>query len=226
MLIIFDVDGTLIGGEEYDWKSFNDAFTEITGKTFSTEFWKTLDEVTASAIVHEGLSDLEPAERDRLELRVKDRCLENLRLERERTPDAFFSTNETRELLECLREHEEYDIAIATGDWFDTIRYKLEVAGIELERFIYATSSDAPIRSQIITLAAERSNRPIEEIVYVGDGTWDLRACKALGIPFIGTGKRVDTLVNEGARWALPQLQQEPFFEILSEIHKEFEKPR
>lgn len=225
MLIIFDVDGTLIGGEEYDWKSFNDAFTEITGKTFSIEFWKTLDEVTASAIVHEGLSDLEHTERARLELLVKDCCLKNLKLERERTPGAFFSTNETRALLEHLREHDEYDIAIATGDWYDTIRYKLEVAGIELERFIHATSSDAPIRSEIIAIAAERSDRSLEDVVYVGDGTWDIRACRALGIPFIGTGSRIDSLVREGARWTLRSLHQEPFFEILSEIQKEAGKP-
>ena len=81
MLIIFDVDGTLIGGEESDWKSFNAAFSEITGKTFSVEFWKTLDEVTASAIVHEGLSELNIEERTRLEELVKNRCLENLKIE-------------------------------------------------------------------------------------------------------------------------------------------------
>lgn len=220
MLIVFDVDGTLIGGEEYDWKSFNDAFTDVTGRKFSIEFWKTLDEVTASAIVHEGLSDLDPKERTRLEFLVKDRCLENLRLEREKTPDAFFSTNETRELLEHLIGHDEYDIAIATGDWFDTIRYKLKVAGIELERFVHATSSDAPIRSEIITLAAERSNRSLKEVVYVGDGTWDVRACKTLGIPFIGTGNRIDELKNEGTQWTLPHLKLEPFFEILSDIQQ------
>ncbi len=221
MLIIFDVDGTLIGGEEYDWKSFNDAFTEITGKTFSIEFWKTLDEVTASAIVHEGLSELDFEERTRLEELVKCRCLENLKVERQRTPDAFFSTNETREFLEYLKDHPEFDVAIATGDWYDTIRYKLEVAGIDLERFIHATSSDAPIRSEIISIAAERSNRPLEDVVYVGDGTWDIRACRTLEIPFIGTGSRIEALESEGATWILPQIRKDPFLEILSKIQNE-----
>ena len=218
MLIIFDVDGTLISGEEYDWKSFNAAFTEITGKTFTVEFWKTLDEVTASAIVHEGLSELDIEERTRIEELVKNRCLENLKVERQRTPDAFFSTYETRELLEYLKDHHEYDIAIATGDWYDTIRYKLEVAGIDLESFIHATSSDAPIRSEIISIAAERSDRPLEDVVYVGDGTWDIRACRTLGIPFIGTGSRIEALESQGATWILPQIRKDPFLKILSEI--------
>ena len=73
MLVVFDVDGTLISGEEYDWKSFNDAFTEVTRRSFSIEFWKSLDEVTASAIVRQGLSDLPENEQEVLELKVRDR---------------------------------------------------------------------------------------------------------------------------------------------------------
>ena len=112
MLVVFDVDGTLIDGEEYDWKSFNDAFTEVTGRSFSIEFWKSLEEVTASAIVRHGLSDLPENEQGKLELKVRDRCLENLRDERERNPNAFGSTQETRQLLEDLQLHESIDLAI------------------------------------------------------------------------------------------------------------------
>jgi phosphoglycolate phosphatase-like HAD superfamily hydrolase len=37
--------------------------------------------------------------------------------------------------------------------------------------------------------------------VYVGDGVWDARACRSVGIPFIGigTGSRVTRLSAEGA---------------------------
>jgi len=218
MLIVFDVDGTLISGEEYDWRSFNDAFTEVTGRKFSIEFWKTLDEVTASAIVHEGLSDLSADERNELEGRVRTLCLENLKRERANYPGAFFSTDQTRDLLEMLWEHSEYDVAIATGDWYDTIQYKLSAAGIELDRYTHATSSDTPARSDIISLAAQRSNRPLKECIYVGDGLWDLRACRKLGIPFIGTGERVDELKTAGAEWTVDKLETTTFFDVLKKV--------
>lgn len=220
MLIIFDVDGTLIGGEEYDWKAFNDAFTDVTGREFSVEFWKSLEEVTASAIVHQGLSDLDIHERIRLEHQVRDRCLENLIQSRSDNPGAFTCTDGASELLEFLHQSETYDVAIATGDWFKTIQYKLDTAGIGLERYSHATSSDALIRSEIIKTAASRTTRTVEEAVYVGDGVWDIRACRQLNIPFIGTGQRIDKLKEEGAQWTLPNLETEEFLATLDQLRQ------
>ena len=220
MLVVFDVDGTLIFGEEYDWKSFNDAFTEVTGRSFSIEFWKSLDEVTASAIVRQGLSDLPENEQEELELKVRDRCLENLRDERERNPNAFGSTLETRQLLEDLQLHESIDLAIATGDWLETIRFKLKAADISLESFVHATSSDHPVRSNIIQLAAERSRRDLRDTIYVGDGVWDIRACRMLGIPFIGTGQRIEALRGAGAQWILEKLETEALMDVIERMVK------
>ena len=220
MLVVFDVDGTLISGEEYDWKSFNDAFTEVTGRSFSIEFWKSLDEVTASAIVRQGLSDLPENEQEVLELKVRDRCLENLRDERERNPNAFGSTLETRQLLEDLQLHESIDLAIATGDWFETIRFKLKAADISLDSFVHATSSDHPVRSNIIQLAAERSRRDLRDTIYVGDGVWDIRACRMLGIPFIGTGQRIEALRRAGAQWILEKLETEALMDVIERMAK------
>ena len=207
MLIIFDVDGTLIGGEEYDWKAFNDAFLDVTGRSIPTEFWTSLEEVTASAIVRHALSDLPVAEQMKLESRVRERCLENLKIERSRNPKAFASHVKTRALLRELEEHPEFDVAIATGDWLETIRFKLAAAEIELNRFVHATASDTPIRADIIHLAAQRSNRSLNEAVYIGDGRWDMRACRMLGIPFIGTGQRVESLKADGAEWIVETLE-------------------
>lgn len=218
MLLVFDVDGTLIDGEEYDWKSFNSAFTQVTGRSFSIEFWKSLNEVTASAIVRQGLSDLSENEQEELELMVRDRCLENLRDELELNPNAFGSTQETRQLLEDLHLHESIDLAIATGDWLETIRFKLKAADITLESFVHATSSDHPVRSNIIQLAAERSRRDLQDTIYVGDGVWDIRACRMLGIPFIGTGQRIEALREADAQWILEKLETEALMKVIEQM--------
>jgi len=70
--IIFDVDGTLIGGEPTDWASFEAAFLEIAGFALTSEFYDSIEEVTAKALVHQALSDLDHAERHFKEQAVAD----------------------------------------------------------------------------------------------------------------------------------------------------------
>ena len=100
----------------------------------------------------------------------------------------------------------------------ETIQFKLKAANIALESFVHATSSDHPVRSNIIQLAAERSRRDLQDTIYVGDGVWDIRACRMLGIPFIGTGQRIDRLREAGAQWILEELQTEALLEIIERI--------
>jgi len=70
-----------------------------------------------------------------------------------------------------------------------------------------ATSSDAPRRSDIIRLAAQRAGRSLSDVVYVGDGVWDLKASGDLGIGFIGTGSRLNRLKEAGAEHMIEILE-------------------
>jgi len=77
-------------------------------------------------------------------------------------------------------------------------------AGLCYDDYPAASSDDAPDRESIIRLsmrrAAERYGR-FSDAVYVGDGVWDARACRSVGIPFIGvaTDGRGARLAAEGA---------------------------
>ena len=56
----------------------------------------------------------------------------------------------------------------------------------------------------LIKVAMERACRRRGEIsvaIYVGDGVWDARACRHVGIPFvgIGVGSQAEELSKEGA---------------------------
>src|SRR5690349_21329755 len=67
-----------------------------------------------------------------------------------------------------------------------------------------ATSDDHPSREEIVRRAiarAEAGNGPFESIVSVGDGIWDVRTARALGIGFVGIGRgeRAERLGREGA---------------------------
>jgi len=54
-MIVFDADGTLIGGESTDWTSFDAAFEEVAGFALDDAFFESIEEVTAQAIVHQAL---------------------------------------------------------------------------------------------------------------------------------------------------------------------------
>jgi phosphoglycolate phosphatase-like HAD superfamily hydrolase len=68
-----------------------------------------------------------------------------------------------------------------------------------------ASADDALDRESIMMLstqrAAERYGESFACTVYVGDGVWDARACRSVGIPFIGIGRgsRATRLSAEGA---------------------------
>ena len=62
--------------------------------------------------------------------------------------------------------------------------------------------------------AAEWYREAFTCIVYVGDGVWDARACRALGIPFIGIGSgvRAARLASEGAVRVFQNLSESDLF--------------
>jgi len=213
MLIIFDVDGTLIGGEETDWKCFDDAFHQVAGFQFPPKFFDDLHEVTAKAIVHQALPNENEAVRIDNEERVRDECLARLTDAHRSEENVFFPTRGAPKLLSYLSDRNDFSVAIATGDWEDTINFKCRVAGIEIDKYPLATSSDCYARSEIITLAASRANWSLDNSIYIGDGLWDYQAAITLGIPFVAVGHRIERLLDAGAIHSLPSLDPEHFVE-------------
>ncbi len=54
-----------------------------------------------------------------------------------------------------------------------------------------------------------------EAVIYVGDGIWDARACRALGWPFMGIAQaptKIERLRSEGAQVVLPNFEQADVF--------------
>lgn len=211
-MIVFDVDGTLVGGEAADWNSFEAAFEEVAGFVLEREFFASLEEITAQAIVHHALADL-PFEEKRLKERaVSQGYLRRLKAAHKSDGQSFLATEGAVDLLHALKKRN-IPIAIATGDWRESISFKLHSAGIPFEGIPLVTSSEHYSRADIIAAAVAEAGQPIEEAIYVGDGLWDLRACRKLGIPFIGVGKRRQKLRDAGAEHILTDLNPTDFFQ-------------
>lgn len=97
--------------------------------------------------------------------------------------------------------------ALATGCWRASAHAKLAAAGLQWPHAA-AFSDDAWPRQGIIQRAVERAaalagadSAPAAHVVYLGDGTWDVRACRSGGYRYVGIaeGQRAQALRLEGA---------------------------
>ena len=181
------------------------------GFALSDAFFAGIEEVTARAIVHQALAHCPVDERRTKEHAVREDFLRRLKLVYEANPRTFAPTAGTLDLLREIRDAG-IPMAIATGDWHETISFKLAAAGIPFESIPIVTSSDYYGRAEIIAAAVCKAGCSLGEAIYVGDGLWDLRACGKLGIPFIGIGHRREKLREAGAAHVLLDLAPVEFW--------------
>ena len=103
-MIVFDVDGTLIGGEIHDWKCFDEAFAEAAGFGLNAAFFHGLEEVTAKAIVHQALENRDGVDKHDVETRTRKGYAQRLREVHQRDENAFSAIEGVASILEEIRE--------------------------------------------------------------------------------------------------------------------------
>ena len=206
MVVIFDVDGTLIDGEERDWHCFRQAIRQVAGFDPDEKFWQSIEEFTGRAIVRAVARTVDMDYSDDFEMRIRRQYLANLREECPHKGEVFFPKPGAKELLALLRSSPVFGIAIATGEFSEVSRFKLASSKTNIRGIPFATGSDEECRKDIICLAAKSAGYDVSDAVYVGDGLWDLKACEQLGIPFIGTGIFLEKLREAGAEYLVPDL--------------------
>jgi len=216
-MIVFDVDGTLVGGEAFDWQCFEDAFEEAAGFRLTAEFFTDLEEVTAKAIVHQALPDAEHEERIEIETKTRQGFLSRLQILYQSNPSCFPPAEGAIELIHEIRQRE-IPLAIATGDWRESISLKLKAAGIPVEDIPMVTASEHYHRSDIIASAIQQANGSLENAIYIGDGVWDLKATQKLGIHFIGCGTRRERLHQAGAQHVLDSFHTNQFWDFINHL--------
>ena len=192
MLAIFDNDGTICDTQEVDGRCYALAIERVTGLSISTLDWTTYEEPTSSAIVRELLAgDVAAVEKEE---QIKFEFCRLLQEERSNFPGDFSPIPGAVAFIERLVRENICAVAIATGCFDTTARFKLECCGISLDRFPHATSSDTSRRRDIIPLAASRAGFDLSSVAYFGDAPWDVLVSTTLGIPMIGIGRRCEQL--------------------------------
>lgn len=218
-LIIFDIDGTLTDTTGVDDECFSRAVARsLNVRDVSTD-WSTYPHATDSGLAKE-------ISRRHLGRELTQAAMEDLRRvfvgllhdEARERPGRFSATPGAAELIRTLTQRAGWRVAIATGAWHASAQVKLTTSRLGLGHLPLATSDDSDDRARIIQTAAARAlnvevdqaARTLREdaqglggVVYVGDGVWDARTARSLGIGFVGVRLRGGParLHAEGARW-------------------------
>jgi HAD superfamily hydrolase (TIGR01549 family) len=212
MLIIFDIDGTLCDTQEVDARCHVEAFEAVTGRSLATVDWSLYPEATSAAIVQDLLSEMGIPNAVDMEQRILDEFIVRLDAEARRNPESFRPVDGAFELFEDLGRREDYKIAIATGDWHESAKLKLRLTGFKTDHVPFASSSDTRRRADIIALAALKAGFKVGDAVYVGDGLWDIKAARELGMRFVGVGAGHERLRQHGASQVLVSFEDKSLF--------------
>ncbi len=199
---IFDIDGTLAHSTRADDRCFVRAVTEVFGISgFSTD-WLAYEHQTDSGLCWELVRrhlgrDPTADECGRAEARLVALLAETVQAE----PDAIREVPGAVRLFRRLEDDPGWVVAIATGSWPASAKFKLRRIGLDPDQVALASSGEAMDRCEIVKAAMRkalvraegrapgaRRAEPLPPLgaVYVGDGLWDLRAARRLGIGFLG----------------------------------------
>jgi phosphoglycolate phosphatase-like HAD superfamily hydrolase len=211
-LVIFDIDGTLTESVAVDEVCFVQTFRDVLGIERINTNWLEYNFQTDSGLALEICRNHLGRDSGGAEInRLKSRFAELLCDAVEGRGQPIGEVSGAAALLHWLGAHPRWRVAIATGGWSVSARFKLASAGLPVDAFSWASADDALDRVDILRTAIGRAGQDyrqdaFETVVYVGDGVWDVRAAKALGIGFLGlaAGNKAVRLVEEGALCVLP----------------------
>ena len=189
-LVLFDIDGTLTQSQSIDSDLYLESLEAVFGFKNVPPDWSAYRHTTDSGILEEIFEvRLERAPTIREAADFRAHFVAAIAAAAARAP--FREIDGARAILDHLKRRADCCIGLATGGFSESARCKMQSAGLDYGEFPAASADDATSRVAIMRMAIDRvvaglTGRRPHEIVYVGDAIWDARACRELGIPFIG----------------------------------------
>ncbi len=195
-LYILDIDGTLMPSAEIDNRCYWQAVDDVLGGAPGPQNLAGFTHVTDSGVLREWVMRQHgraPTDTEILDIR---QCfIKRIRQAGEQYPEAFRPLPGLTGWLDQQLRRTDCWLALATGGWGHTARFKLQASGLAGYALPLASSDDASSRIDIMRLALHRCGLPPGEpanITYIGDGPWDLAASMELGWNFIGIARGED----------------------------------
>lgn len=182
-LFLFDIDGTLIGGDGCGRRAFDRACAEVMGFAGALDHLR-LDGMTDPAILADVFRHHARREPTAEEARaVFGVYVEHL--EREVASGNFHVKPAVPEALDLL-ERRGASVGLATGNIEAGARVKLARGGL-WRRFAFGGfGSDSADRAELVRVAIARAGRRFDEVHVIGDTPRDVAAAHAAGARAVG----------------------------------------
>ena len=224
-LILFDVDGTLTATSGVDEKCYAAAFEKTFGLPLPTTDWSVYEHCTDFAIAREVVVSSRGVPPSAEECEAFERAFV-VELEKEYAvnPGRFNEVPGAKAILEAIDARSDMRAAIATGGMRSSACYKLSRIGVDAASMPAGFANDAESREDIARCAASRADGHRQggdralDLVYVGDGPWDVKTSAAMNMRFIGIagGASADRLRALGATVFLEDYSdQEAFWQAV-----------
>ena len=201
-LVMLAIDGTLTQSYEYDQEIFGLAISEVLeGLPVNANLNGYVDK-TSTGVTQEAIRRITGRSPEVSQIEeVKRNVLWRLKKLYKESPEIFNEVAGAARFLERLRKLDCVGIAIATGCWREEALFKLQASGLNVAGIPMATSDEDSNRTRIMQIAIKKAQDfyacpGFEQVVYLGDGPWDMQEAHALGYRFIGIGPRVQALKN------------------------------
>lgn len=187
-LIVFDIDDTLTKSEYQHQLAYVNAMKAF-GITEINQNWRDYEHHTDSFILKENY---EQNLREAFDFSFVER-FETKMTELILTMQAVKAIKGARAVVESFSANPNYAVSFATGSFLKPAFVKLNQAGIQYDSDLVVGSNTIYSREGIVEQAMEKAKvfyqvDAFDHIIAVGDGIWDLKAAKNLGLHFIGIG--------------------------------------
>lgn len=206
ILIIFDVDGTLVRSNRVDSRCFAETYQHVYGLPFPTIDWKQYPHVTDTAIFDTVIRNhfQRGAKAEEAEA-FQQAFVDKITRRRQTHPHEFEQVAGARQMLEYLSTHEDFVVGIATGGWERPARLKLNHFEIPFNEVYFSGADGKWTREDIIGQVVDEAKKrhgSFQKTVYVGDAVWDVETTRRMAMDFVGVRWQNDreVLKSAGAR--------------------------
>ena len=228
-LILFDIDGTLTNTLNLDDSLYRQALAEIHNIEVSDCDWEDYKKFTGgsdSGMTYKIFSEKLGRAPSRAEYEdLKNQFLYSLQSVAESNPKAFIEITGAKALLDYIAEQQDYRIGIATGSWQKSGEIKLKCLDIDYYGMPFGNAEFYHKRQEIVQSAINQARiiydaYRFDNIIYVGDGVWDLKTANDLEIDFIGVDfAESGVLGKQGTKYVIKDFTDIALFaELLNKL--------